>query len=140
MKNLIIKDLCIEVTRRCNMTCSHCMRGEAQNLNLNIDKIDKLFNNNKFNIIEINRLTITGGEPTLNTSVILKLINAIISKKIKLNSFTMVINGSIYNTSLIEGLNVLYNYYIESQEKKSFELICSRDQFHQPQRENIIEE
>lgn len=139
MNNLTVNELCIEVTRRCNMNCPHCMRGESQNINLDINRIDNLFNNDNFNIIQINRLAITGGEPTLNSSAILKIIREIINKKIIINSFVMVINGSIYNTTLIEELNILYNYYIENEDKSTFELICSRDQFHICPKEKVLE-
>lgn len=138
MKSLIVNDLCIEVTRRCNMKCSHCMRGDAQNINLNIDVINKLFNNKEFEIKKINRLSITGGEPTLNAVAILKIIREILNKKIKINSFVMVINGSIYNIDLVKGLNLLYKYYLDNEDKNQFELICSRDQFHIYQKADVL--
>lgn len=30
---VIFKSFCFEITRKCNMKCLHCMRGEAQDLN-----------------------------------------------------------------------------------------------------------
>ena len=30
--NVVMSDIVIEVTRRCNMACKHCLRGEAENL------------------------------------------------------------------------------------------------------------
>lgn len=32
MRELYIKNLCIEITRRCNMRCTHCMRGQAERI------------------------------------------------------------------------------------------------------------
>jgi len=31
-----VSNLMIEVTRRCNMCCDHCLRGDAQDLDLDI--------------------------------------------------------------------------------------------------------
>ena len=122
MKNLIINNLYIEVTRNCTMNCAHCLRGEKEKINLNINDIDNLFSNNNINIIKIKKLTITGGEPTLNPQVILEIIKKIISKQIDIEHFIMVINGSIYNQSLIDGLNTFYEYY----HKKRLEGKCHR--------------
>lgn len=36
---IAIDDLILEVTRRCNMCCLHCLRGEAENLDADIDLI-----------------------------------------------------------------------------------------------------
>ena len=33
----------IELTRRCNMACKHCLRGDAQNLTISKEIIDKIF-------------------------------------------------------------------------------------------------
>jgi len=38
-----IYNLVIEVTRRCNMECEHCLRGEAENVDMDIKYIEKLF-------------------------------------------------------------------------------------------------
>jgi len=37
MKKLNISDLIIESTRRCNMTCDHCLRGKSEALNMSRD-------------------------------------------------------------------------------------------------------
>ena len=34
MNKLYAKNLCIEITRRCNMSCAHCMRGDSQNIDI----------------------------------------------------------------------------------------------------------
>lgn len=140
MKNLIINNLYIEVTRNCTMNCAHCLRGEKEKINLNINDIDDLFsNNNNINIIKIKKLTITGGEPTLNPQVILEIIKKIISKQIDIEHFIMVINGSIYNQSLIDGLNTFYKYYRKKYHYyPNFYLICSQDQYHRSPKEETL--
>lgn len=131
MPDLILEHLYIEVTRKCNMKCDHCLRGQAENFDLKIEDINILFDN--LNIKKINTLTITGGEPTLNSKVILHLLRTIISKGITVNNFNMVINGSNYNQALIDGLNEFYIYC------NGINLICSRDQYHKQPKKEIID-
>lgn len=56
MKTVIeAADFAIEVTRRCNMCCDHCLRGMAQNLDI---------------IVLPDHVFFTGGEPFLNVKAI----------------------------------------------------------------------
>lgn len=139
MKTLIIDELCIGVTRKCNNRCLHCMRGDAQNVDLSLEDIDTLFHNEDFEIRGINSLVITGGEPTMNSSAIIKIINEIIEQEIALKSFTMVINGRIYKQELADSLNTLYHYSKSCSDNGDFDLICSLDQFHKKPSENNLE-
>ena len=43
----------IEVTRRCNMKCAHCLRGPAQNIDLSFEEVDAFLDNFSF----INQIT-----------------------------------------------------------------------------------
>ena len=43
MEKLKLKGLGIEITRKCNKTCSHCMKGDSQNISLSKEIVDKLF-------------------------------------------------------------------------------------------------
>lgn len=133
MNNLVINKLCIEVTRKCNMKCLHCMRGEPQKIEVSLNIIDELFNNNNFTIKEIKELVITGGEPTLNVKALLKIIREIIENKIIIKSFNMVINGSNYSKKIIDSLNLLHNYGVSI-----INLICSLDQYHNPPKNEIL--
>lgn len=56
-------NLILEVTRRCNMNCAHCLRGDAQNMDADPALIPKIFDG----IDDIDTITFTGGEPALNT-------------------------------------------------------------------------
>ena len=42
MRELYIKNLCIEITRRCNMRCTHCMRGDAESVDIPLKHISNL--------------------------------------------------------------------------------------------------
>ena len=138
MKKISINYLYIEVTRKCTMKCNHCLRGDSQNISLNINDINELFNND-IQITNINNVIITGGEPTLNYIVILQIIKQIISKNIIIENFNLPTNGSIYNQQLIDGLNEFYNYLKLHNEKTNLHLICSQDQFHRPPRKEILD-
>lgn len=41
----ILNNIAIEVTRKCNAKCSHCMRGESQNIDTTKEIIDSILNN-----------------------------------------------------------------------------------------------
>ena len=40
--DISVNSLVIEVTRRCNMRCNHCIRGDAQNCDISIESIKKI--------------------------------------------------------------------------------------------------
>lgn len=61
-----IRNLILEITRRCNMRCGHCLRGDAQNLDMPDEVIDRLLELAD----EIGSVTFTGGEPSLNIHAI----------------------------------------------------------------------
>ena len=58
-KKLNLNGLYLEVTRRCNMDCDHCMRGDAQNKDLDIQTLRPFFQT----IETIETIGFTGGEP-----------------------------------------------------------------------------
>ena len=64
---LSYKELAIEVTRRCNMQCSHCMRGHAENHTISKEVVDRLLDE----VSVVGRLLLTGGEPFLEVSMLL---------------------------------------------------------------------
>ena len=68
LNNIVYKDLFIEVTRRCNMSCKHCLRGDAQNLDIKLESIDLFLSKLKNKCFK--RILFTGGEPSLNVEAI----------------------------------------------------------------------
>lgn len=104
----ILHDLAIETTRRCNMHCAHCMRGESQNVDLTPDIIDAFFDNNEFE--RIDHICFSGGEPTLNPSIIIYTIDKIIRENINVCEIAMVTNGQIFVPELVEAFNRFNEY------------------------------
>ena len=63
---IFVGNLCLEVTRRCNMGCAHCLRGNAENLDMSRETIDQVLEQ----VDMIGQVTFTGGEPSLNMDTI----------------------------------------------------------------------
>lgn len=42
---LLFREICFEITRKCNMTCRHCMRGEPQDRTITEEVIDRFLDN-----------------------------------------------------------------------------------------------
>lgn len=98
----------LELTRRCNMQCPHCMRGPAQNIDLSEEDIDTFFD--KFRNIVIQRLTLGGGEPTLKPDLIVYVIDKIINEKIMVGKLEMITNGQIFNEKVADAFNRFDEY------------------------------
>lgn len=60
---IYVNYLAIEVTRRCNMKCEHCLRGDAQNLDISTAVLSGIAKH-----IHPASVIFTGGEPSLNFS------------------------------------------------------------------------
>jgi len=88
-----VDNLVIEVTRKCNMKCPHCLRGNAQRKiipNEYIDKMLRLIDN-------VSTLSITGGEPTLAMDTLNYIKKNIGYGQCDVGNFYMVTNGKAIN-------------------------------------------
>ena len=100
--------LCFELTRRCNMNCDFCCRGDAQNKDITKEVIDKTLSEVKG--YGINIIRVTGGEPFLNEKMFCYLIDKIIEEKICVNEFLVFTNGTIMNRNIKKSLLKIGNY------------------------------
>lgn len=123
-KKLILNELAIEVTRKCNMKCAHCLRGEAQKRNIHKAYITKALQD----ISSIGSLTITGGEPTLNIPAIRFILEEL---KISVSNFYIVVNGrkSCQSLEFIHLLIEMYMYQNYKDECLSM-IQLSNDSYH----------
>ena len=122
---MYLGQLIIEVTRRCNMACEHCLRGEPQKLN-----ISDLVLNNFFRQIRdssIGNLTITGGEPSLVPERIQAILRFIRMYHIDVESFYMVTNAKKVTNQFLQAI---LDLYMQSGDQGSFAINYSDDQFH----------
>ena len=126
-KKVYIDSLSIEVTRRCNLECEHCMRGDAQNKDLDIDLLEKFFQK----INGISGITLTGGEPTLALDKIKAVRELLIKYEIPLSWFYIVINGTYVSDEFLVEMIQWYTYCTKHE---PCEELCgvaiSRDDFH----------
>lgn len=88
---LNVTDLVLEVTRRCNMRCEHCLRGAAQRKNVDTRVIDAVIDQ----IDYIGNVTFTGGEPTLNVPALQYFAERLRKAEKKIGSFYIVTNGKV---------------------------------------------
>ncbi len=114
----VLENFIIETTRRCNMRCEHCMRGESQNIDISKEYIDYILNNK--DIIRIGHICFSGGEPTLNPDIITYAINKIITENIDVRGISMVTNGKIFNKDIVDAFNK-FNLYRNERVKKELQ-------------------
>ena len=116
-------DLCLEVTRKCNMSCDHCLRGCAQNEDMTKDTIDALLAKTDY----IGTLTFTGGEPVLNADLIIYTIDRIMRERISVTSFYMVTNAGVFDKDLFFKIIEFYHYMDDNE----YSNVCvSLDGYH----------
>lgn len=106
MQKLPYRSISLEITRKCNMNCRHCMRGKPQNQVLDKKVVDKFLDETGMT----QHLLLTGGEPFLEPGIIEYLINEIIKRKARILSFSCVTNGSVRNENIINDFNRLADY------------------------------
>ena len=131
---LSYKELAIEVTRRCNMKCSHCMRGPAENHTISKEVIDRLFDE----VSTIGTLLLTGGEPFLEPEMVDYIFDAIIKRNIPIIRISVVTNGTIRDKRIADSFNKIGKYvadnWSETLSKKQIRQIVSisisNDSYH----------
>lgn len=95
-----LTDLVIETTRRCNMNCCHCLRGEPQNIDMDINHVAALFKH----IDRVGVLTLSGGEPSLVPEVLIKIIDLAVKYETEIESFYIATNGKEVSEDFIRAI------------------------------------
>ena len=104
-------DIMIGTTRKCNLACSHCLRGDSEKIDFNIQTfIDLLLKNPELETHGINNLDFTGGEPFLNLDAITEVISICKHRKIAVNSFSITTNGTKWTPEVMDVLATLLNF------------------------------
>lgn len=121
----------IEITRRCNMCCAHCLRGDAEAVDIQEKYIDA-FLDSFANAGYISSLTFTGGEISLNIPAIRYTLNAVKERNISVGSFYMVTNGKAVDKMAELALASLEWWnYCDDKDDYSCGLCISSDDFHE---------
>lgn len=105
MKKYRIRHLYIELTRKCNYKCVHCLRGDAQNQTITPEIIDTMFT--QCSTVDI--ISLIGGESLLEIETLKMLLKKIDEHKIDTKCFTFVTNGSVLDASIFDALNDFVN-------------------------------
>lgn len=122
-----IDNLVIEVTRKCNMKCEHCLRGTAQNKCIDRASIYHTFRK----IDYIGTLTISGGEPSLAVEQIEMIIENMIYSQCEVGNFYIVTNAKYLTTRFFEALEELYRLCTDNEVSQ---IQYSSDRFHYNQK------
>jgi len=118
-----IGNLIVEVTRKCNIYCDHCLRGEPMNVNMKKEYIDSLLNQ----VDSIGSVCFSGGEPTLNLSIMEYFLDQCKDRRIDIGSFYIVTNGKNVAVNFVSFLLKLYSY---CDDKESCSVQVSNDYYH----------
>lgn len=116
--------LAFEMTRRCNLNCKFCAKGEPQDIDISKSVIDKTID--EMQGVFINTLRVSGGEPLMVPELIIYLFDKIIEKHILINDIVIFTNGLNADFRLCESITKILTYLrkIEPELKSNIEL-CS---------------
>lgn len=112
----------IEITRRCNKHCDHCGKGDAQNITITKEIVDKIF----MNVADCDMVSILGGETTLELEIFDYLIERIIKSDWNTKILQLTTNGVIKDQRLID---ILGRFCNSTPGRKAY-LRISNDMFH----------
>jgi len=121
---LNISNVVIEVTRKCNMDCEHCLRGDTQKKVIDNQHIHKLLQL----IDDIGTLSITGGEPTLEMQALDQIENCVRYGNADVGSFYLVTNGK--SIKVDDVANWAYRMYDACNDNEISGVTFSFDDFH----------
>lgn len=114
------------MTRRCNMECEHCLRGDAQNKDITRGILENFLLDNE--IEYISTVTFTGGEPSLNIRAIEDFMNICGKAEIEVESFYVVTNGKKVTDKFIL---VLMELWLFCSRNDISAVEVSRSQWHE---------
>lgn len=126
-----IPQLMIEVTRRCQLECVHCLRGDTQPIEIDKDSIRQLIVDH--NVTSIDTLTFTGGEPFLNTSAIAYTVQLLREMEVEVQSFYIATNGAMFETSNTitkACIGTILDLWLLCYDNEYSQIEISTDQFH----------
>jgi len=120
---ICIDNLVIEVTRRCNANCDHCLRGEAQDVSIDHADLYKLF----AQVREIRTITLSGGEPSLAVERIRFIRRLLQKKKIPVSDFYIVTNALQVNREFVKEM---LEWWLMCSDNEMSQVSISNDEFH----------
>jgi len=131
--SLHLSNLVLEITRKCNMKCPHCLRGPAQRIDMDLSIINRVTEN----VDSIYGLTLTGGEPSLNAAAIEHLRWAMYFNHCALEYFWLTVNARFFKEDFY---NALRELYCVCGDQEMCRLTISGDQYHFGRSRRALEE
>lgn len=121
---LDVEDLMIELTRRCNMSCDHCLRGDAMDVAMDPDLMDALL----AQIGHVGQVVFTGGEPSLEIGLMRKFYELAAKHGVAVDSFYVATNGAANQPELAL---FLLERYAEACSPEACSVSLSADPYHE---------
>lgn len=132
-----LKYLAFEVTRLCNEFCKMCMRGEAEDVNMTEDIVDRVLLDNC--IQDVETIMFTGDEPTLNEKLICYIVELIMKHKIPVRHLSIVTNAKKFPKDTLEVFKDYQRYAKINNLKCNITINFANDVFHEKYPEIIGE-
>lgn len=110
-KKAYIDSLIIEITRRCNMKCDHCLRGAAQPKDIQLNTLKALLQP----VSAIDTMTLSGGEPSLKPDIMMQVLDICKQYSIPVRKLYLVTNGKKVSDAFIDAVYAWHRYTMLSQ-------------------------
>lgn len=125
MKKYRFHELDIEITRKCNKKCVHCMRGEAQPLTMSEEIIDRVFDEVK----DVKRIVFGNGEALLEVERISYFINKLVKSQWSTQCVEVTTNGILCDERIVD----IFEQFCLWEHGRHASLRISNDQYHSPE-------
>lgn len=133
-----IDNLIIELTRQCNMSCPHCLRGKSRNKHMDFITVNNIVR--MLDDTTIGSLVFTGGEVTLALNVLNAFIEEMRIAPFHFGNFYIKTNGKTNEKKAKEFCNLLFDLnelsenQIDIDRKDDYpmnQLVLSNDIWHE---------
>jgi MoaA/NifB/PqqE/SkfB family radical SAM enzyme len=122
--------ICWRITRRCNLTCPHCLAGDLSMYRHELDTQTCLDFVTTMADCGVKRIVFTGGEPLIRTdllTILRQVQNTGISSQVTTNALTMTDTKAIELSSLIDCLRISVDGFRDThnllRRSKSYNLV-----------------
>ena len=100
--------LALQVTRRCNLKCDLCGKGEPQNIDITKEIVDKTFE--EIQNYYISDLRLNGGETFLNPEMIAYILEQIEKRNVMVNRIFIFTNGCYFDERIAKAIKRFCDY------------------------------
>lgn len=128
-----LDSLVIEVTRKCSLKCEHCLRGNAQGLNLPIAYADALFERVGY----ASCITLTGGEPALVPGLLQQIRHSIEKHSVEIGNFYIATSTSVPESRFKTFVSECLEWHLMCTDNECSQVNWSNDPFHELNDHNI---